>query len=189
MKRILVASLVGIAAMAASSAQAYNDVGVSISLGQPGFYGRIDLGNAPPPRLVYAQPVWIERGPARLAPIYLHVPLDHQRDWRRHCNYYGACGQPVYFVRDDWYRDTYVPHYREHYYGGGWQRVRRDRDRDGIPDYRDPDRGQVRDRDRDGVPDYRDRDHGRGNDREHGQERGQERGHERGQGRGRDHRD
>ena len=172
MKRILMASLVGIAAFAASSAHAYNDVGVSISLGQPGFYGRIDLGNAPRPQLVYAEPVWIQRGPDRMAPIYLHVPLDHQRNWLRHCSYYGACGQPVYFVRDDWYRNTYVPHYREHYYGGGWQTVRRDRDRDGIPDYLDRDRGHMRDRDRDGDSDHRDRDHGRGNGRDDGNGRG-----------------
>ena len=33
------------------------DVGVSVSVGQPGFYGRIDIGGMPPPRLVYAQPI------------------------------------------------------------------------------------------------------------------------------------
>lgn len=172
MKRILLtAALIGLGG-AAMTAQASN-VGVSISLGQPGFYGRIDLGNAPAPRLIYDQPVMIERGPPRIAPIYLRVPAGYERDWSRQCYRYAACNQPVYFVRDDWYRTSYVPHYREHYYGGGWHDGRRDRDRDGIPDRRDPDHGQMRDRDRDGVPDYRDRDRGRGHD-----DRGHGRGHD-----------
>lgn len=167
MKRILLtAALIGLGG-AAMTAQASN-VGVSISVGQPGFYGRIDLGNAPAPRLIYDQPVMIERGPPRMAPIYLRVPAGYERDWSRQCYRYAACNQPVYFVRDDWYRTSYVPHYRDHYYGGGWHDGRReayrDRDRDGIPDRRDPDRGHMRDRDRDGVPDNRDRDHGRGYD-------------------------
>ena len=37
------------------------DVGVSVSVGQPGFYGRIDIGNAPPPVLIYPQPVVIQK--------------------------------------------------------------------------------------------------------------------------------
>ena len=37
------------------------DVGVSISVGQPGFYGQIDIGHFPQPRVVYAQPVVIQR--------------------------------------------------------------------------------------------------------------------------------
>jgi len=36
------------------------DVAISISLGQPGFYGQIDIGDYPPPRLVYAEPVIVE---------------------------------------------------------------------------------------------------------------------------------
>jgi hypothetical protein len=63
-----------------------------------------------------------------------------------------------------------VPHYREHYYGGGWREARRDRDHDGVPDWRDRDGGHRRDRDNDGVPDRRDhhdhdhRDHDRDRD-------------------------
>jgi len=40
---------------------------------QPGIYGRIDIGNAPPPPLIYAQPIIIQR-PAVLVqqePLYL----------------------------------------------------------------------------------------------------------------------
>ena len=46
----------------AVSAQAA-DVGVSVSVGQPGFYGRIDIGNYPQPELIYAQPVVIRPAP------------------------------------------------------------------------------------------------------------------------------
>lgn len=87
------------------------DIGVSVSVGQPGFYGRIDIGDYPPPRVVYAEPVIIHRPPPRVVyePIYVHVPSHHARDWRRYCGHYGYCGRPVYFVQDNWYRDVYVP--------------------------------------------------------------------------------
>ncbi len=96
------------------------NVGVTITMGQPGFYGRLDLGaGAPTPTLVFAQPVTALPPPAGLAvapaPLYLHVPPGHERHWRRHCREYNACGVPVYFVRDDWYNGVYVPHYREHH--------------------------------------------------------------------------
>jgi hypothetical protein len=166
-KPIFLAAALGLGALAAANpALAYTDVGVSVSIGQPGFYGRIDLGNAPPPQLVYSQPLIIERVAVRPPPVYLRVPVGHERDWRRYCGQYGACGRPVYFVRDDWYRNTYAPHYQQHYYGGGWQEARRDRDHDGIPDYRD-------------------RDHGNGN----GHGNGHGKGHGEGHGHGRDQHD
>jgi hypothetical protein len=107
MTRIAIAALFSFA----SSMALATDVGVSISVGQPGFYGRIDIGNAPPPVLVYPQPVMIQqvRG---AQPIYLHVPPGHAKDWRKHCGKYNACAQPVYFVKDDWYNTVYVPHYQ-----------------------------------------------------------------------------
>jgi uncharacterized protein YcfJ len=85
-----------------------------MSVGQPGFYGRIDIGNLPPPQLVYAQPVVIQAVPVGVVqqPIYLHVPPGHAKHWGKHCHRYNACGQPVYFVRDAWYNEVYVPHYR-----------------------------------------------------------------------------
>ena len=89
------------------------DVGVSINIGQPGFYGRIDIGNAPPPVLIYPQPVWINRVAVAPAPLYLRVPPGHEKKWDKHCKKYAACGQPVYFVRDEWYRDVYAPYYSE----------------------------------------------------------------------------
>lgn len=68
----------------------------------PGVYGRIDIGNAPPPPLIYAQPIIIQRAPVYVVqqPLYLRVPPGHEKNWTKHCSKYNACGQPVYFVRD-----------------------------------------------------------------------------------------
>jgi len=111
MKKFLFAALLGTCAIPAFA----GDVGVSISLGQPGFYGQIDIGNVPRPAVVYAQPVVVARTPQYVAaePIYLHVPPGHEKHWNKHCGEYHACGRPVYFVRD-WYNNEYVPRYREH---------------------------------------------------------------------------
>jgi len=90
------------------------DVGVSVSIGEPGFYGRIDIGDAPAPSLVYSQPIVIVKT-RDLEPIYLRVPVGHASDWRAHCAEYNACGRPVYFVQDNWYNDVYAPHYRRNH--------------------------------------------------------------------------
>jgi hypothetical protein len=91
------------------------DVGVSISVGEPGFYGRLDIGNFPPPQLIYPRPIVIQPVAGVVyEPIYLRVPPAHAGDWRRYCNAYGACGRPVYFVQDRWYNEVYVPHYRQY---------------------------------------------------------------------------
>ena len=92
------------------------DVGLSVNVGQPGFFGQIDIGGAPAPRLIYTQPVVVapEARYGDAPPIYLHVPPGYERHWRRHCAEYDACGRRVYFVRDDWYNREYVPHY-QHY--------------------------------------------------------------------------
>ena len=88
------------------------DVGVSVSVAQPGFYGRIDIGNLPPPQLVYAEPILIQPAAVVTQPIYLRVPPGHAKNWGKHCRKYNACGQPVYFVQESWYNNVYVPHYR-----------------------------------------------------------------------------
>jgi hypothetical protein len=117
-------------AVASAGAAAQTQVGVSVQINQPGFYGRIDLGGlppaAPPPVLVYPQPVVIVPGPVAVQqrPIYLHVPPGHEKHWDKHCAEYRACGQPVYFVRDDWYRDHAVRHdvheaHEDHAHGRG----------------------------------------------------------------------
>lgn len=75
------------------------DVGVSVSVSQPGFYGRVEIGDRQPV-LVYPQPVIIHPGPVTRVqrPIYMHVPPGHYKRWDRYCARYRACGQPVYFV-------------------------------------------------------------------------------------------
>ncbi|QDQ25472.1 hypothetical protein FNU76_03375 [Chitinimonas arctica] len=90
------------------------DVGVSIHVGDPSFYGRIDIGDVPPPRVIYTRPVIVETQTVRVVeqPLYLRVPPGHAKKWRHYCGRYDACGRQVYFVQDSWYRDTYVPHYR-----------------------------------------------------------------------------
>lgn len=104
------------AALLAASLPGLAQTNVSISVGEPGFYGRIDLGDAPRPAVVYDRPVIIERGPSyEAAPLYLRVPPGHRAHWARFCGRYDACGRPVFFVTDDWYTRTYVPHYREHF--------------------------------------------------------------------------
>lgn len=98
--------------LAASTTALAADVGVSVTVGQPGFYGRIDIGNAPPPVVIYPQPVIIQRVHGAAQPVYLRVPPGHAQKWSKHCQKYNACNQPVYFVKDDWYNNVYVPHYR-----------------------------------------------------------------------------
>ncbi|MBI3153792.1 MAG: hypothetical protein HYZ20_00120 [Burkholderiales bacterium] len=90
------------------------DVGVSITISEPGIYGRIDIGRFPQPRLVVATPVIVApprlRPPRPPAPVYLWVPPGHRKHWDKHCASYGACGVPVLFVRDDWYDGQIMPY-------------------------------------------------------------------------------
>lgn len=150
MKRLLIAAAVAATTICAPVLAA--DVGVSVSIGQPGFYGRIDIGDFPPPVVIYRQPKVIELAPATRPPIYLRVPPGHAKHWSKHCHRYNACGERVFFVRDDWYHREYVPRYRERHGD------RRDGDHDRY-------RGNPRwDNDRDGRGNDHRR-HGQGQDR------------------------
>ncbi len=113
MKRFLIAAAVAATLVTPSVYAA--DVGVSISVGQPGFYGRLDIGDYPPPRLIYRQPMIIERVQMDRPPVYLRVPPGHAKHWKKHCREYNACDERVYFVQDNWYQREYVPHYQEHH--------------------------------------------------------------------------
>jgi hypothetical protein len=117
MRKIYLALVLAVAAAPALAA----DVGVSVSVNQPGVYGRIDIGHAPvPPVVVYRQPMIIAPAPVAVQappPIYLHVPPGHSRNWRKYCGRYNACGQPVYFVREDWYQRHY--HRGDDHHGNG----------------------------------------------------------------------
>jgi hypothetical protein len=80
----------------------------------PGVYGQVQLGNAPPPPLVYEQPMIIEPQAAPPPAIYLHVPPGHAKNWHKYCHQYNACNRPVYFVRSQEYEPGYVPRKDEH---------------------------------------------------------------------------
>lgn len=148
MKHIFATTLIAMGAATALPATA-GDVGISINIGQPGFFGQIDLGAvpAPPPALIYARPVVIERPVYAAAPIYLRVPPGYERHWAHHCAEYNACGRPVYFVRDDWYRHEFAPRYQERYEHS-----------------RPEDRGDW----------HSDHDHGRDHDHDHGEYHGRD---------------
>jgi hypothetical protein len=159
--KLLAASLLALLASASAFA---SDVAMSISVGQPGFYGRIDIGDYPAPQLIYRQPVIIER-PVRYvetAPIYLRVPPGHAKNWAKHCRHYNACGQRVYFVQDNWYNTQYVPRYRERHGGPDRRDYRDDHRDDRRDDHRDDHRDDRRD---DGPGKGHGKGHGHGHDR------------------------
>ena len=110
--------IAGIAALVVAGQAGAQDVRVSIS-GEvaPGVYGRVDIGSRPPPPLLFPQPVVIVKQPqaVAVAPIYMHVPPGHARNWSKHCSKYNACGRPVYFVKSA----EYEPGYRHPGKGGG----------------------------------------------------------------------
>lgn len=124
---------------------------VSVTIGEPGFYGRIVIGDAPRPVLLYDEPIIIERGYDRRPPVYLRVPPGHAKHWDKHCSKYHACGEPVYFVDDDWYERQYVPHYRDRHgppHREGYREERREERRDYDRGDRRDDRGRERGRGR-----------------------------------------
>ena len=102
-------SMFVVGCLAVGAVNAQTNVGVSIDINQPGVYGRVILGNYPPPVLVSPQPVIIVQQPVAVVrqPIYLYVPPGHQKNWGKHCGRYNACGQPVYFVQEQWVVDRY----------------------------------------------------------------------------------
>lgn len=110
MKHLLFAAALTTASMTGIAAE----VGMSINVGQPGFYGQIDIGGYPPPPVIYHQPRVGYYVPEDRPPLYLHVPPGHAKHWSRHCGKYNACNERVYFVKDNWYRNEYAPRYREH---------------------------------------------------------------------------
>ena len=158
-KKIVFSSALAMAALVPMASRAA-DVGVSVSIGEPGFYGQIDIGNVRP-QVVYERPVLVQRVPSPEPAVYLMVPPGHQKNWARYCGRYNACGRPVYFVRETWYRDVYAPQYRREHTEYRWRP-------DGRRDWRDDhDHGHGRGTER-GPDRGPDRDHGRGPDHDHG---------------------
>lgn len=193
MKKHLIALTALLAVSTVTSAQAA-DVGVSISIGQPGFYGQLDIGDYyPRPQVLYAQPrvIYVEPAYQYAQPVYLRVPPGQARRWSNYCGRYNACGRPVYFVQNTWYQNVYAPRYQEYRHRGDDGR-RYDRDYwnhhggrhghyDGHDNRRNDGRGngnhQGNDRNR-GGHDRGGNDRG-GNDRGGNDRGGNDRGHDR----------
>jgi hypothetical protein len=161
-------------ALCAATFPALAQTNVSISVGQPGFYGRINVGDFAPRPVLYApQPVIIEQEPRYVAePVYLRVPPAHRMHWARYCGRYGACGRPVLFVRDDWYTGSYVPAYRRHFGPVEYREPRRVVEYGPRPEFRDHGRHEGWER-------------GRGHGEWHGEGHGRGEGHGHGEGHGR----
>ena len=98
--------LLSLASLHAAAGQPVINVSVGGEIA-PGVYGRVDFGNAPPPPVLYPQPVIIAQPAQRVVmqPLYLHVPPGHAKKWDKHCHRYDACGRPVYFVKSSEYED------------------------------------------------------------------------------------
>lgn len=112
--RAVMAASLGIAA--AAPAWSAVDVGVGITIREPGVYGRIEIGSAPPPPVLYPQPVMIAR-PAVVVtqpPMYLYVPPGHAKNWGKHCGRYNACARQVYFVQEHWVQERYEERHGKH---------------------------------------------------------------------------
>lgn len=124
--------LMAVAALLAAGSAGAADVGVSVSVGDSGFYGRIDVGTMPkPPPVVYAQPVVVQREAVVVerAPVYLRVPPGHAKHWSKHCREYNACGERVYFVQERWYNEHYAAARDAHVEPAGHHEQDQDHDR------------------------------------------------------------
>lgn len=112
MKSVLLAAAAFLATAPAWAA----DVGTLGGLGEPDPYGQIeiDAGNFPHPQVLFPKPVVIRQVDVGEAgtPVYMHVPEEHAKNWRKHCQKYNACDQRVFFVEDNWYNTVYVPENR-----------------------------------------------------------------------------
>jgi len=155
MKSFLIAAAVAAAMASIATPADAADAGISITVGQPDFYGRIDIGDYPRPQLLYNRPILVERVLYR-EPIYMRVPPGHAKHWNKHCREYNACGERVYFVQDSWYNNEYVPRYQEQH-------------RDHHGDHRD---GQHRDNGNNNHGDNHDGDHSDRNRSNHQRDHG-----------------
>nr|WP_314899036.1 hypothetical protein [uncultured Deefgea sp.] len=103
-------------------------VGISIHLGDPDFYGAIDAAQRYQPQVIYKRPIVVNQSMYSYPPLYLRVPPGYTKRWSRYCAAYNACGRPVYFVKDSWYREAYQDRYyrNKHERGHGHHKHRYD---------------------------------------------------------------
>jgi hypothetical protein len=117
MRKLIFGLLLSLGAATPVAVQAGDlNIGVVISGEvQPGVYGQVELGNRPPPPVVYERPRVIRVDPRHhYDPVYLHVPPGHARNWGKFCGRYNACNRPVYFVKSAEYEPNY---HRDHDHG------------------------------------------------------------------------
>ena len=109
MKRLLFA-----AALAATTFPALaNDVGVSISIGQPGSYGRIDLGGYPQPRVMF-------RAAMNRPQIYMHVPPALPKTGASTAVLTSPVENGSIF-QNNWYERNFVSHYQAQNHDDQWR--------------------------------------------------------------------
>ena len=86
-------------------------------VGDPSYYGQVDLVNNTAPALVYSTPAVVQAPPPGVyyPPVYLRVPPVYYQNWPQYCGYYNACFYPVFFVQEGWYLNVYSPWYRRYY--------------------------------------------------------------------------
>jgi hypothetical protein len=108
--RFLPLALLGMLLASPAMAQ----VGFTIQLGQPNYYGGLNLQGYPNPQFYNSSPILIQpTGVGYGQSVYLRVPPDQRQNWRNYCGRYNACNQRVYFVQDNWYDSVYAPRYRK----------------------------------------------------------------------------
>jgi hypothetical protein len=105
MKHIMIATL-AVAGTAASAA----------GFDESAYFGRIDPAQAPRIEVTRTRALQANAGAvvslkagAAASPVYLHVRPEEERRWAAYCAAYAACGVPVLFVKESWYREVYLP--------------------------------------------------------------------------------
>ena len=98
-------------------ASAQVGVAVHLNIGDPNFYGQVDLEPGVAPPVVYSTPMVVQPGPPGVyyPPLYLRVPIPYTQNWPQYCYYYNACNIPVFFIQEAWYLNVYAPMYRSRY--------------------------------------------------------------------------
>lgn len=111
---LIVMSIVAAFILSTSSMTALAvDEGISMNIGQPNYYGRIDPNGYSQPQVIYRQPRAVNRIPTDQPPVYMRVPRKQAKNWRKHCGTYNACNERVLFVQDNWYNREYASRYQE----------------------------------------------------------------------------
>jgi hypothetical protein len=95
----------------------------------PGVYGQINVGNAPPPPVIYPQPTVGGSAVYGAPPMYVYAPIEETQNWGYFCGKYRACGMPVFFIQYEErhpYWTRYHESYRTPFMGGGRLEERRE---------------------------------------------------------------